>query len=424
VIAFDLPVPLMWALRWLLFLGPLGAALLLAAANRGQDRKLVGALFSFLYGFALIFATHQVALAMGWWRYGGDVLMMMGMPADIWIGGALLFGPVLYLAFPSAKPVFLVLPIILGLHGTIFSSLKPLVEAGPFWFAGVVVVFLVAHIPAIYLARWTALDQRLPLRAALLALGYGFLAFLVLPSLIMQAMGGGWDIPNQPPWIVAACVPLLGLCFIVGLSAVQMFVLHGEGTPIPLDRTKRLVRTGLFAYVINPMQLSTALAWIVMGLGLGNIWVASASVMAWIFVAGMVRWHHRNDLMVRFPEGWPTYRSNVPEWLPRWRPWCPQPATLRFDPANSGHARFVRWLDRRRADGLILEPHPGGPLRYTEPHESTHFDGAAALCKALNHINLAWALVGAAMLLAILPLRYAFPWRAGAVPDKLAEHHG
>lgn len=424
MIAMDLPAPLMWALRWLLFLGPLGAALVLGYTNRDRERKLIGGLFSFLYGFALIFVTHQLAIAMGWWRYGGDVLMVMGIPADIWIGGAMLFGPVMYFAFPSVKPLFLVLPIIVGLHGTIFSSLKPLVEAGPYWFSGVVLVFLVAHIPAIYLARWTARDENLPLRAALLATGYGFLAFIVLPSLIMHAMGGGWNLQNRPTWILLLSLPFLALCLVIGLSAVQMFVLHGGGTPIPLDKTKRLVRTGLFAYVINPMQLSSALAWVIMGAALDNIWVASASVMAWIFVAGMVRWHHRNDLLVRFPEGWPTYRVNVPEWLPRWRPWVPEPATLHFDVRDTGQMRFIRWLDRRDVEGLILQPYESGPLRYTEPGEKAHFDGIAAIGKAVNHIHLLWAIVGAATLLFVLPWRYMLSWRGRAVSDRLTERHG
>lgn len=98
--------------------------------------------------------------------------MVMRLPADIWIGGAILFGPALAFLFPTIRPLDLVLPIILGLHGMVFSSLDPLVMAGPFWFAGVVLMFLVAHLPAIHLARWTARGEHLAWRAALLALGY------------------------------------------------------------------------------------------------------------------------------------------------------------------------------------------------------------------------------------------------------------
>src|SRR5688572_10147935 len=100
MIELSLPVPLLWLLRWLLFLGPLAAALGLGWRARRRPRALVGALFAFLYGLGLIFVTHVIAVQAGWWRYGGVTLMLLDLPADVWLGGALLFGPVLYLAFP------------------------------------------------------------------------------------------------------------------------------------------------------------------------------------------------------------------------------------------------------------------------------------------------------------------------------------
>lgn len=413
MIELTLPRELLWLLRWLLLLGPMGAALLIGFRIRADRRKLVGGLFSLLYGLGLIFVTHQLAIAVGWWRYGGDVLMFMGLPADIWIGGALLFGPVLYFAFPNVTPFWLTLPIVIGLHGTIFSSLKPLVWAGEDWFAGVLLVFLVAHIPAICLARWTARDEQLALRATLLAIGYGFLAFGVLPSLIMQSLWGSWDLAARPLWLLALCVPPFLICMVIGLSAVQSFAVHGQGTAIPLDPTKRLVSTGLFAYMTNPMQLCTAAAWIVMGVALANPWVASASIMAWIFVEGMVRWHHRHDLLVRFPEGWPTYRENVPEWVPRWTPWVPQPARLYYNSSERSQARLAAWLEKRVPTGIeILAEPERGDLVYRSPQEAVTFTGAAAAAKALTHINFAYALAGAAMLLVILPSTYL--WKAAA----------
>lgn len=402
MIALELPVPVLWALRWALFLGPLAACAILVRRDGHDRRTLVGCLFAFLYGLGLIFGTHILAAAMGWWRYGGQTLMLQGIPADIWIGGALLFGPVLFLAFPRANPLWLLPPIVAGLHGLFFLSLPPLVHPGPGWFPGVVTVFATAHLPALALARWTAQDRRLPERAALLALGYGFLAFGVLPCLILRAMGGEWDLAGRPPLLTAFCLVLLAPLFVLGLSAVQLFVMYGEGTPIPLDPTQRLVRTGVFAYVTNPMQLSTAASWVVMGLALGSPWIAAAALMAWVFVLGMVRWHHRHDLLVRFPQGWPEYRAHVPEWRPRWRPWIPEAARLTLDPARPLHRRLQAWLARREAVGLSLEPLPGARLVYDDG--LVRLNGPLAALKCLEHVHFAWALVGAAGLLVGWPL--------------------
>jgi len=407
LIDVAIPVAFLWALRWALFLGPLVATLALGYRHRHDKRRLIGGLFAFLYGLGLIFVMHQLAMALGWWRYGGNVLMLMGLPADIWLGGALLFGPALYFAFPSITPLLLTLPIAVGLHGTVFSSLKPFVWAGEGWFVGVVLVFAVAHIPAIYLAKWTARNENLALRATLLAVGYGCLAFAVLPSLIIHSLGGSWSLGTRPPWLLAACAPCFVLCMVMGLSAVQFFVIEGQGTPIPLDPTQRLVRTGLFAYVTNPMQLCTALAWIVMGVALGNFWVASASIMAWVFVQGMVRWHHRNDLLIRFPEGWPEYRAHVPEWLPRWHPWVQERSQTAYDPASVAHRWIVAWLQRRQPSSLDFVATPGTQtLSYRENDMSPPFTGVAAVAKAFNRINFPFALMGATILLVVLPSRW------------------
>lgn len=406
MIDVEIPVGWIWLLRWMLFLAPLFAVMILGWKRRSSYRTLVGTLFAFLYGVGTIFMTHQIAMYFGWWSYGGDTLMLMGLPVDIWLGGALLFGPVLNLAFPRTAPIYLVLPIIIGLHGTVFLSLEPLVYAGKGWFLGTLFVFLIAHIPAIYLARWTSEDRRLPLRASLLAFGFGLLAFAVLPSVVMTATAGAWQLSNIPGWRLLIGLPILGLCFVMGLSAVQMFVVHGEGTPIPLDNTKRLVRTGIYAYLVNPMQLCSAVSWIAIGFMIENIWVASSALMAWVFVVGMVRWHHRHDLLVRFPEGWPEYRANVSEWKPRWRPWIPKPATLNYNLNNKTHIKVVKFLKTNAALGLHYHEQTSGRFSYQEPEETQIFTGVSALAKALNHINLFWGLFGAGLLILTLPYGY------------------
>lgn len=145
MIELSLPVWLLWLLRWGLFLGPLAATLALGYRRRRDQRLVIGGLFAFLYGLGTIFVTHELAAHLGWWRYGGATLMFRDIPADIWIGGALLFGPVLSLAFPRTSPLVLLMPIVLGLHGMLFLSLPPLLYPGSNWFFGVLFVFVAAH---------------------------------------------------------------------------------------------------------------------------------------------------------------------------------------------------------------------------------------------------------------------------------------
>ncbi len=399
MIELDLPEPLMLALRWLLLIGPICLVVLMAFVRKTTTRSKIGGLFALLYGVPMIFITHSMAVHFGWWHYGWDALMLDGLPVDIIIGGAILFGPGLYFTFPKVGPLMICLPIVIGLHATIFSSLKPLVYAGPFWFAGVVLVFLSAHVPAIYLAKWTAEDRRLPMRCALLALMTGGMILAVLPALIMQAMGGEWALFQRPIWGSILAASFIGLASVIGLSANQMLCLQGGGTPIPLDPTKRLVRSGIYAYVSNPMQLSAALIWIILGIYLQNVWIVAAAGMAWVFVQGMVRWHNRNDLLKRFPDGWPEYKQNVPEWVPRWTPWVRAPAKLTIRDADL-------WPVLRQATGLKIEIRDGTP-RYQPAEEPRSFTGLEARLFALTHVNFAWAIVAHAVLLVVLAAKYA-----------------
>jgi protein-S-isoprenylcysteine O-methyltransferase Ste14 len=408
------PAEWLFVLRHGLFLGPLAAAVLLMLRTGLGSRQAVGALFSLLYGLSLVFVGHTLAIALGVWRYGDPSLQILGFPADIWFGGSLLWGPVLFLAFPRVNPWLFVLPCT-ALNGLILPALTPFFVPGHLWFGGVVLVFLTAHLPALYLARWTAKDRHLPMRAFLLAVGYGCFAFFVMPTIIMHAMGGDWTIlARRPAWGLALAGLGLGAAFVMGLSAVQFFALHGEGTPIPLDPTKRLVRTGLYAYVSNPMQLATASAWVVLGVALNNIWVTLAAGMAVCFVLGMVRWHHRQDLEVRFPNGWPEYRRHVGEWRPRWRPWLPESACLTYDPLRVSHRRLVSSLTSLGLPGLHVAAGVG-PLRYCEPHELRVFRGFAAVGKLLNHGNFVTALLGAGLLLIVLPVSTATDFVASAI---------
>jgi protein-S-isoprenylcysteine O-methyltransferase Ste14 len=405
MIHIAVPHDLLILLRAMLLLGPLALTYYFGWRRRYESRVLIGGLFSFLYGIGLLLPAHIFAMQAGCWSYGDSALMFFGMPADIWFAGALLFGPAIFFAWPNLNPWVLTVAFM-SVQGLVFHSLDPFVISGSGWFIGVVLVFLTVHIPALFLARWVARDVCLAERASLLAFGYGFLGYFVLPSIIMQAMGGSWDLEGKS--VAALVITLLALmpCIIMGLAGVQMFVIHGEGTPIPLDKTKHLVRSGIYGYICNPMQCATALSWIILGLFLHNIFIMLAAGMAVVFVLGMVRWHQRSDLEVRFPEGWPEYRSHVPEWLPRWRPWVKHPSELHYNAQCPIQRMIVAWVSRQKVVGLTIVPDAEYAAAYTDGNRGIKFTGAGALVCTLFHINFLTALIGSALLLIVLPTKW------------------
>jgi protein-S-isoprenylcysteine O-methyltransferase Ste14 len=405
MIDLDLSPDLLILLRAMLFLGPWILTLWLGCRHHSNQRLLIAGLFSFLYNIGLLLPAHVLAVESGLWHYGGSTLMLLGMPSDIWFAGSLLFGPAIFFAFPRLSPLVFTIGFIM-VQALTFHSLAPFVTAGEKWFVGVIAIFAIVHIPALYLARWTAQDICLPQRAALLAFGYGFLAFFVLPTLIMQAMGGKWQLDQYSPLAIMIALIAFAPWMVLGLTAVQMFVIHGEGTPIPLDKTRYLVRSGIYAHITNPMQLCSAISWVILGLFLQNLFIALAAVMAFIFVQGLVRWHHRHDLAVRFPEGWPEYKQHVPDWIPRWKPWIKHVSTLTYNPYSPLQRHYIIWLQRFDLVGLEITENNNGSMSYIDGNRGLPFKGASAAACALFHINLLTTWIGSLWLLMILPWQW------------------
>src|SRR5215467_5558944 len=82
--------------------------------------------------------------------------------------------------------------------------------------------------------------------------------FVVLPALLLKISG------QFPPRIRSLPSLLIGIClFLCGLAlswiAAHHLVVFGQGTPFPLDPTKRLVDSGPYTYVRNPQGIATVL---------------------------------------------------------------------------------------------------------------------------------------------------------------------
>jgi protein-S-isoprenylcysteine O-methyltransferase Ste14 len=93
--------------------------------------------------------------------------------------------------------------------------------------------------------------------------------------------GGSLDaLRTRPGWLVSLSIQVIVLVAIPALSAIQEFCQRGLGTPLPYDAPQRLVTTGVYAYLANPMQVSTVLVVFLLGLMLGSPWIAAGGIVA------------------------------------------------------------------------------------------------------------------------------------------------
>lgn len=167
----------------------------------------------------------------------------------------------------------------------------------------------------------------------MIALLRHLLSILLLPFVVVAVVPYGlqrsdiartlrWDASPDVAWLVYAAG---AGAFLAGLAlfawCVVLFARVGRGTLAPWDPTRRLVATGPYRHVRNPMITGVAL----MLTGEVLLW-RSGALALWLcaFVLINHTYFLRSEepgMEKRFGDDFRIYRANVPRWIPRLRPW-------------------------------------------------------------------------------------------------------
>lgn len=148
------------------------------------------------------------------------------------------------------------------------------------------------------------------------------LALALVPLLLREAERRIGISAFEPQHVLGPA--LLVLFSFGGLASAWVLVRKGEGTPLPLATTRRLVVAGPYRYVRNPMALTGVGQMFSVGLTLG-----SPSVLLYA-VVGALLWHcvmrpaEESDMVRHFGADFENYRRHVPCWIPRLTPYRPE----------------------------------------------------------------------------------------------------
>jgi protein-S-isoprenylcysteine O-methyltransferase Ste14 len=378
---------------------PLAVTIALWLWRRPNRPGRAAALLAGAWNLFALLALHVLALRLGWWRFDAEGGRLLGLPVDLYLGWALLWGPTAALAFPAMKLVG-VLAIGAALDVVLMPALQPVVVLGRSWLIGELAGLLLALAPAQLLARWTSWGTRLRARLALQVILFAGLVLGVLPAVALQMTDSSLSsLLSRPGWLLSLSLQLIVVAAIPGLSAVQEFGERGLGTPLPYDPPRRLVTSGIYAYVANPMQVSMVLIVLALAVALENLWIAGGAVIAFAYGAGFATWHEEAETAARFGKPWTVYRSHVRPWWPRWRPWMEGSSRLYVAEGCGACSDLGRWLRRRRPIALEIlaaEDHPSRDLdRMTyEAADGTREEGVAAFARAVEHLHVGWAVAG------------------------------
>lgn len=158
----------------------------------------------------------------------------------------------------------------------------------------------------------------------------GSLAFLILAPGMVAGLIPWWLTGWRLAPVLFGLEPLrwlggglAGLSLVLLLECFGRFAWLGRGTPAPVAPTERLVISGPYRRVRNPMYVA------VTGLILGQVLMFQspalliyAAVIAAAFHAFVLA-YEEPTLKRQFPADYPAYFAHVPRWIPRLKPWRP-----------------------------------------------------------------------------------------------------
>jgi protein-S-isoprenylcysteine O-methyltransferase Ste14 len=154
--------------------------------------------------------------------------------------------------------------------------------------------------------------------AAFLVIAPGFVAGVV-PWWI-----GGWRM-LAPFWGIRLFRPAGGILIALGavglLDSFARFAIEGLGTPAPVFPTRRLVVTGQYRYVRNPMYVAVVSAILGQGLLLGNAVILLYGGLVWLAMHLFVTGYEEPRLKATYGAEYDGFRRAVPRWIPRLHPW-------------------------------------------------------------------------------------------------------
>jgi protein-S-isoprenylcysteine O-methyltransferase Ste14 len=137
----------------------------------------------------------------------------------------------------------------------------------------------------------------------------------------------GWEM--RPAFLGISAVPVAGtllLAFglVVLLESFVRFAVDGIGTPAPVLPTRRLVVTGFYRHVRNPMYLAVTAIVLGQGLLLDHTGLLAYGSCLWLVFHLFVLGYEEPTLRRSHPEDYEAFVRNVPRWWPRLRPWQQQ----------------------------------------------------------------------------------------------------
>lgn len=155
----------------------------------------------------------------------------------------------------------------------------------------------------------------------------GSALFFVIAPLVLAGFVPWWvtQWEFRPAFFGVDLTRLGGILIIVGVPGVvdsfARFALEGLGTPAPIAPPQKLVVTGLYRYVRNPIYIAVVAVIFGQAFLFGDWRLLWYGALLCLFFHVWVVVIEEPTLKQTFGTEYESFRTNVPRWIPRLTPW-------------------------------------------------------------------------------------------------------
>lgn len=360
--------------------------------RKTQDKKLNWAIFySLLYTSISLVIVNNVCVHYEYWGFTDT--NSINIPFDIAFICIVLWG-VIPVFFLEKKYFLICLLFIFWSDFVLMPQLEiyGLVTLSDNWLIGEFLLISLVFIPAFIWAYCSYHNKLTGLRAVFQIIV--MTGFFVVGLPYVLHIYGLIETLNYSISIIKFQV--LFIISFPALVAVLDLVTKGKGTPFPYDPTKKLVRTGVYAYCRNPIQWSFTLLFIPLSIYHSSWYLLIGSFVSIAYAVGVSDFQEYPDMELRFGEKWKVYTSTTPKWYFQWKTIHIPKGTIYFDFDCGICSDISQWFIKQNAPNLVVinaSEYKGEKLQQVT-YVDVDGNSSQAIASALEHINLAYASLG------------------------------
>lgn len=262
------------------------------------------------------------------------------------------------------------------------------------WLIGEILLIILVFIPSYLWAKFSFENKNVELRAFFQVIVMSMFLLIVIPFSVKTFTGDNFSLEFSVIWF-----QVIFILALPSLISVIDLVEKGGGTPFPYDKTQNLVRTGVYAYIKNPIQWSFTVLFIPLSIYHESYFLLFGAAISILYTVGVSNNQENEDMKIRFGDLWTNYKKTTPNWCFLWIPRHIPKGTIYFKQNCNQCEGIKTWFENRQLNNLEVKysnTYIGEELlKVTYVHHTgQEYKSVKALANALEHIHLGYASLG------------------------------